>query len=84
MSSVAELFGNPVTPALAGWRGIVAQQRCPYINSRCYKVRKSAPDVSIGTCAVNYGRRDDLLVICPARASIISWCRYGTREPGIL
>ena len=67
MSSVAELFGNPVTPALAGWRDIIAEQSCPYTNSRCYKVRKSAPDVSIGTCAVNYGRRDDLLVICPAR-----------------
>lgn len=67
MSSVAELFGNPITAALSGWRNIVAEQRCPYIDDRCYKVRKSAPDVSIGTCAVNYGRRDDLLVICPAR-----------------
>ena len=67
MSSVAELFGNPVTAALSGWRNIVADQHCPYTNSRCYKVRKSAPDVSIGTCAVNYGRHDDLLVICPAR-----------------
>ncbi len=67
MSSVAELFGNPVTPTLTGWRDIVAEQRCPYIDNRRYKVRKSAPDVSIGTCAVNYGRRDGLLVICPAR-----------------
>ncbi len=67
MSAVAELFGNPVTSMLAGWRSIVAEQHCPYINSRCYKVRKSAPDVSIGTCSVNYGRRDELLVICPAR-----------------
>ena len=67
MSSVAELFGNPVIPTLTGWRDIVAEQHCPYIGNRCYKVRKSAPDVSIGTCAVNYGRSDDLLVICPAR-----------------
>ena len=67
MSSVVELFGNPVTAALSEWRNIVTEQRCPYIDNRCYKVRKSAPDVSIGACAVNYGRRDDLLVICPAR-----------------
>ena len=67
MSSVAELFGNPVNPTVARWRDIVSEQRCPYIDGRCYKVRKSAPDVSIGTCAVNYGRRDDLLVICTAR-----------------
>ena len=67
MSSVAELFGNPVTVDLPGWYDTIVGQHCPYINSRCYKVRKSAPDVSIGTCAVNYGRRDDLLVICPAR-----------------
>ena len=43
MSSVAELFGNPVIPTLTGWRDIVAEQRCPYIGNRCYKVRKSAP-----------------------------------------
>ena len=42
MSSVVELFGNPVTAALSEWRNIVTEQRCPYIGSRCYKVRKSA------------------------------------------
>lgn len=67
MSSVEELFGNPVTSTLVDWRDIVAEQRCPYIDNRCYKVRKSQPGVSIGTCAVNYGRRNDLLVICPSR-----------------
>ena len=55
MSAVAELFGNPVTSMLAGWRSIVAEQHCPYINSRCYKVRKSAPDVSMAPAPLTTG-----------------------------
>ena len=67
MSAIVELFGNPTNAMAADWGNIVAEQNCPYTGRRCYKVRKSAPEISIGTCAVNYGRRNDLIVICPAR-----------------
>ena len=67
MSAVVELFGHPTDNAILDWRAIIDEQRCPYTARRCYKVRKSAADTSIGTCSVRYGRRNDLLVICPAR-----------------
>ena len=67
MSAVVELFGHPTDSAQADWHKIIADEHCPYIGKRCYKVRKSPPNQTIGTCSVNYGRRNDLLVICPAR-----------------
>ena len=67
MSAIVELFGNPTGATATNWHNIVSEQGCPYTGRRCYKVRKSAPEISIGTCAVNYGRRNDLIVICPAR-----------------
>lgn len=38
-----------------------------FLNGTCYKVRKSDPSVSIGTCSVHYGRSPAPVVICPAR-----------------
>ena len=67
MSAVIELFGHPTDNATPDWETIINEQHCPYINRRCYKVRKSAADTSIGTCSVVYGRHNDLLLICPAR-----------------
>ena len=67
MSKIVELFGHPTNSAHVDWRSVVSEQTCPYIGRRCYKVRKSSPQISIGTCAVDYGKRNDLMVICPAR-----------------
>ena len=67
MNSVVEIFGNPVGPINGNWTEIVAEHACPYIGGPCYKVRKSDAGVAMGTCAVNYGRNSELLVICPAR-----------------
>ena len=67
MSKIVELFGRPTNSAHVDWRSVVSEQSCPYIGRRCYKVRKSSPQIAIGTCAVDYGRRNDLMVICPAR-----------------
>ena len=67
MNAIVEIFGNPVGASDRNWVDILQEQSCPYINGQCFKVRKSEPDVAMGTCAVHYGRKSDLLVICPAR-----------------
>ena len=67
MNAVVEIFGNPVGSTNGNWTDIVAEQSCPYISGPCYKVRKSDPNVSMGTCAVNYSKKNELLVICPSR-----------------
>lgn len=38
-----------------------------YSNDRCFKVRKSEPEISIGTCTVSYGRKNRNIIICPNR-----------------
>ncbi|MDE2818451.1 MAG: NotI family restriction endonuclease [Chloroflexota bacterium] len=65
---VVELFGIPTVASDIDWKKIVKEQYCPYLERACLKVRKSQPDLAIGTCSVNYGVRDpkDILV-CPHR-----------------
>ncbi len=65
-SKVLELFGNP-TRRDHDWKTIVDHQWCPFTNTKCFKVRKSAPDVSIGTCSVRYGKDERDIIICPNR-----------------
>ena len=67
MSNIVELFGHCVAGRDRNWRRIVRRQECPFLNRRCYKVRKSEPDMSIGTCAVIYSRDSQPVIICPAR-----------------
>lgn len=67
MNKVLELFGHPAGGENIDWAMVVRQQRCPYLCQTCYKVRKSDPKISIGTCAVRYGAAGEPVVICPAR-----------------
>lgn len=67
MSKVAELFGNAHDARGVDWPGVLTKQACPFLAKRCYKVRKSNPDISIGSCTVIYGKRPEPIVICPAR-----------------
>ena len=63
-----ELFGVPVTKGDADWTAIAAAQRCPYLGRKCLKIRKSQPDVAIGTCSVTHGLRERKpALICPHR-----------------
>lgn len=88
MSKVVELFGKAHDDKAIDWRAIVKGQRCPFIDKRCYKVRKSDPAVSIGTCTVLYGRPPEPVIICPTRlierAQIFTDCFHllTTHEPG--
>ncbi|MDR2209121.1 MAG: hypothetical protein LBE22_09150 [Azoarcus sp.] len=67
MSKVVELFGKHTKEKGVNWFEVVTEQHCIYANKRCYKVRKSNPETSIGTCTVLYGRQPEPIVICPTR-----------------
>ena len=88
MSKVIELFGKSVFDPNESWRSIVKDQKCLYINKRCYKVRKSDPEVSIGSCSVIYGTPLEPVIICPTRLlerrQIFTDCFHllTTHEPG--
>jgi hypothetical protein len=66
MSSVIELFGH-CSEERTDWRKIVRDQQCPYLGKKCYKVRKSDPGTSIGSCSVLYGNPAAPVIICPTR-----------------
>lgn len=88
MNDVVELFGHFSEKPGQDWETIIRQQQCPFLGKRCYKVRKSNPNVSIGTCTVLYGRAAEPIVICPARLierrQIFVDCLHllTTHEPG--
>lgn len=65
-NKVLELFGCS-TRADHDWKRIAKGQWCPFSNTKCFKVRKSDPDVSIGTCSVRYGTNRQDIIICPNR-----------------
>ncbi|MGC1273083.1 MAG: hypothetical protein WBC44_05210 [Planctomycetaceae bacterium] len=48
-------------------QAVVKKQWCPFTNTKCFKVRKSEPDISIETCFVRFGKNARDVVICPNR-----------------
>ncbi|RYF50680.1 MAG: hypothetical protein EOO38_05090 [Cytophagaceae bacterium] len=88
MSKIVDLFGHSAGEPGQNWTAIVEQQQCPFLRKRCYKVRKSDPNTSIGTCTVLYGRDADPIIICPTRLidrrQIFIDCLHllTTHEPG--
>lgn len=88
MSKVVELFGKSTKKKAVNWPKVVAEQHCVYANKRCYKVRKSDPKTSIGTCTVLYGKQREPVIICPTRlierGQIFTDCFHllTTHEPG--
>ena len=68
MSDVIELFGEATLDEEGTkWDAVVDRQWCPFLDRKCMKVRKSQPEISIGTCSVFYGKAKRPLVICPFR-----------------
>lgn len=66
MSKILDLFGiDTGTKKQPNWQKVVKDQNCPFVDKRCYKVRKSQPEISIGTCTVAYG--SEPVIICPLR-----------------
>ncbi|MCB2264277.1 MAG: hypothetical protein LGR52_15260 [Candidatus Thiosymbion ectosymbiont of Robbea hypermnestra] len=68
MSKIIELFGHGIqSVSESDWSNIIQEQRCLYTNTKCFKVRKSEPEISIGTCTVNHGKGTKNIIICPRR-----------------
>lgn len=65
-NKVLELFGCS-TRTSQDWPSLVLAQRCPFTNTKCFKVRKSEPSISIGTCTLLYGKSQRPVIICPNR-----------------
>lgn len=88
VKTVVELFGHSVEKSRRNWRQIVREQNCVFLDKTCYKVRKSDPDVSIGSCTVLYGSESEPVIICPTRLTerrqIFTDCLHllTTHEPG--
>jgi hypothetical protein len=67
-TKVAELFTiNTDAPDKEAWGRIVDAQYCTYLERKCLKIRKSQPEISIGTCTVCCGKDNAPIVICPHR-----------------
>ena len=88
MSAVVELFGLRGADNTVDWDTVVSEQQCPFLGNRCYKVRKSDPETSIGSCTVLYGKEKTPMLICPARflerRQVFTDCLHllTTHEPG--
>ena len=65
MNKIIEFFGQMTLDEDVDWEEVVVKQICPYSGKKCYKVRKSTPDISIGTCTLAYSGKD--VIICPNR-----------------
>lgn len=66
MTKVLELYGVS-TRSDTDWGAIVEREKCPYLQKRCIKIRKSRPDITIGTCSMLYGKESKEIIICPFR-----------------
>ena len=67
-NKILELFGNPHKKVQGiNWQQVIRKQWCPFTNTKCFKVRKSQPEISIGTCTVRYGKDNKGVIICPNR-----------------
>mgnify|MGYP001581558880 FL=1 len=88
MKAVVELLGHSGEKKRNDWIRIVQEQRCIFLGRKCYKVRKSNPEISIGTCTVLYGKQDEPVITCPTRLierrKIFTDCFHllTTHEPG--
>lgn len=65
MSKISEFFGLNCENKSLDFRSAMDSQLCPYTQRICTKMRKSNPDIKIGTCSVRYQDQD--VIICPFR-----------------
>ena len=65
MSKISEFFGLNCRDTSLNFKNAMDSQLCPYTQRICTKMRKSDPDIKIGTCSVRYQDQD--VIICPFR-----------------
>lgn len=67
-NNILELFTISAKRQEVEWEQIANKQYCSYLDKKCVKVRKSQPEISIGTCSVRHGVKNPKdVVICPHR-----------------
>ena len=67
MSAIVEFFGFHVKDKTVNWKKVVADQYSKYTGKKSIKVRKSQPDIAIGTVVIKYGKEQHNLIIDPER-----------------
>lgn len=67
MNRILELYGVATETAEQDWTTVTTQQLCPYLHGQCTKSRKSAPQITIGSCSVSVGQLGKAVMICPNR-----------------
>lgn len=65
MSKISEFFGLYCKDQSLDFRQAMITQICPYTQRICTKMRKSDPEIKIGTCSVKYQNQN--VIICPFR-----------------
>lgn len=65
MNKISEIFGLFCANRTLDFSNAIKSQMCPYTHRICTKMRKSNPNVKIGTCTVKYQEND--VIICPFR-----------------
>ena len=65
MSKISEFFGLYCRDKSLDFNKAMEDQTCPYTQRICTKMRKSDPNIKIGTCSVTYQNQD--IIICPFR-----------------
>ena len=65
MSKISEFFGLYCKNSSLDFRQAMTTQICPFTQRICTKMRKSDPEIKIGTCSVKYQNQD--IIICPFR-----------------
>lgn len=82
---IAELFGASTLDDSVDWKRILDSQECPFTSTTCYKIRKSDPQISIGTCIVRFKRERIPLIICPKRfladGQVFADCQHLLMDP---
>jgi len=66
-TKISEFFNFSTKKTDIAWKAILSTQHCGYLGKKCVKIRKSEPDISIGSCTVEYGKKRDAIIICPHR-----------------
>lgn len=65
MVKISEFFGLYCRNTALDFKQAMDTQTCPYTQRICSKMRKSNPEIKIGTCSVRYQNQD--IIICPFR-----------------
>lgn len=67
MSAIVEFFGYYTKDKKVNWKKVLKDQVSRYTNKKSIKVRKSQPEIAIGTVVIKYGKESKNLIIDPER-----------------